>query len=235
MKFRNWFWGLFFIVAAVAVIVNQLGYFTGVSLFNLVCTILLMPIILKSIYHLNFAGILFPIAILCILYAEPLGITNLTPWPVLATALLGTIGLSFIFKPRNYHHSWCDHQNGNEDGFQEVVNAPDTDAINFEVSFGSSIKYVNTDNFKKANIGCRFGATKVYFDHAKVNEEGAEINLDVSFSGVELYIPRNWNVVNRISTSLGGVEEKHSQGEKSGPLIIINGKVSFAGVEIIYI
>ena len=64
MKFKNWFWGLFFIVAACLVIVNQLGYLTGFNIFTLIASIFLIAIIIQSATHLNFAGILFPFAMI---------------------------------------------------------------------------------------------------------------------------------------------------------------------------
>ncbi|MFR0822748.1 MAG: LiaF transmembrane domain-containing protein [Clostridia bacterium] len=231
MKFRNWFWGIFFILAAVFILLNQLGYFTQIHLFSLICTIILIPIILKSCYHLNFSGILFPLAILCIIYAEPLGITNLTPWPVLAIALFGSIGLSFIFGS-HYHHSSCHHH---EENFGEVIDSPDENMVNFDVHFGSSIKYVNTEHLQQANVHCSFGAAKVYFDHAQIAPEGAQIYLDISFSGVELYIPKSWHVVNKTNVTLGGIEEKNKMMQAEGPVVHLVGKVSFSGVEIIYI
>ena len=47
--------------------------------------------------------ILFSIAFICIIYDDWLGITALTPWTVLGAALLGSIGLSLIFKKKSGH------------------------------------------------------------------------------------------------------------------------------------
>lgn len=230
MKVRNVLWGLFFIAAGGLIIANQLGYLAGIGLFSLIVTIILIPVIVKSAMHLNFWGILFPFALLGIVYAEPLGITALTPWPILAVALFGSIGLSLIFGKTNYHH--CSYHNEN---FDQVINEPDGDTIELGVKFGSSIKYVNADDFKRGDFGCSFGAMKVYFDNAKLNPAGAEINIDVSFGALELYIPKSWNVANKLSTSFGGVEEKNRNYNAEGSTVILNGRVSFSGVEIIYV
>lgn len=108
MKNKNLFWGLFFILAAVLIIVNNLGYFEEISVFKVTVTIILIAVLLKSIRYLSYWGILFPIAFLCIIYAKQWNITALTPGPVLLTALLGSIGLSILFKKNKY---WChDHK-----------------------------------------------------------------------------------------------------------------------------
>ena len=237
MRNKNLFWGIFFIVAAGAIVVNQLGYFVGISLFNLVLTILLVPIVIESVVHLNFPGILFPLAILGILYAENLGIQNLVPWPILVTALLGSIGFSILFKS-SWPHRHIDHfhHSSNEENFGEIINTEDESNVEYKVNFGSGIKYVNSENLKTANLSCSFGALKVYFDNSKPDVEGARINIEASFSGVELYIPKTWKIVNEVNVSLGGIEEKNNRyNTGEGSTVTLTGKISFSGVEIIYV
>ena len=237
MKSKNWFWGIFFVTAAILVVVNQFGYFNDVGLFSLLLTLLLLPIIVKSILCLNFAGILFPAAFLCIIYAKPLGVTNLTPWTVLLAALFGSIGLSILFHKRKYSdfHFQNNCRHNKNENFKNVINSPDENVISFGVSFGASVKYVNSQELRKANLSANFGSLKVYFDNAGLSQEGAEINFNISFAEVKMYVPKTWNLVNNINVSLGGVEEKNSRGKSEGPVILLTGNVSFSGVEIIYV
>lgn len=235
MKNKNYFWGLFFISAAVVILVNQLGYFGEINLFSLICTILLTPIILQSLFSLNFVGILFPLSILGIIYAEPLGITDLTPWPILAIALFASIGFSLIFKPFRFKRVIRCKGFDNNEGFDEIIDTEDENVVDLSVNFGSCIKYVNTEKFEKANIGCSFGEMKVYFDNAKIDGEKAIINLNVSFGGVELYIPKTWKVINKADVSLGAIEEKTRSANDTNKTLYLYGKVNFAGVEIMYI
>lgn len=234
MKKKDLFWGLLFILAAVFIIVDKLGYFPQISAFKIVVTIILLAVMFKSIVRVKFAGILFPIAFICIIYAQQWNITAITPGPVLLTALLGSIGLSMIFKKNNYwyNHSWSHHE---EEHFSQVIDEPDGNVVNCSASFGSSMKYVNTDNLQKANIKCSFGAMKVYFDKAVVSSGYADIYLDVSFSGVELYMPKTWKVVYDVNTTLGGIDEKNRNTGADSSIVTLRGNVSFGGVEIIYI
>lgn len=233
MKMKDLFWGMLFIVAAVLIIVDRLGIFTDISVFEIVATVALAAIILKSLKKMNFWGILFPAALICIIYANEWNITELTPFPVLLTALLGSIGLSMIFK----NNKWWNHRyySKKEEHFDQVINQPDGNIVSCSASFGSSMKYINTQNFERANIKCSFGAMKVYFDNAVITSGRAVIDLDVSFSGVELYIPKDWNIINEVNTSLGGMEEKNRRTDSVSPTVTMTGNVSFGGVEIIYI
>lgn len=233
MKTRNLFWGIFFIVAAVAIILNQLGIFTGVSLINLVITILLIPIIIKSIKYINFAGILIPLSIIAILYADKLGIQNLTPWPILGAAIFLSIGLSFIIHPRNHRNI-----NGkNDEGFssEESINETDKGEVNIYTRFSSSIKYINSDNLKNANLDCSFGAMKVYLDNVKFEGDEGIIDFNISFSGVEIYVPKQWKIINNVDCVLAAIEEKNRPIEEGKVRVVLKGKTSFSGVEIIYI
>lgn len=225
-KLKNLFWGLFFILSAIVIIISQLGV-TQINLVHLMLTILLVAIFGQSLYHLNFFGILFSLALIGIIYAEPLGITSITPWPILGAALFASIGLSFLIHPRR-------HQTHHEENFDEIVDIPDDSIIDFHVSCGSSIKYINNDNFKGGKISCSYGAMKVYFDHAELSKNGAKLYLSISFGAVELYIPKEWNVVNRINTNLAGVEEKNMH-VGTGPELVLLGNANLSGLEIIYI
>jgi predicted membrane protein len=233
MKKREVFWGLLFIFAAVLIILNQMGYFTaGVSYLDIVATVVLVGIMITSLLHINFWGILFPLAGLCIIYAEEWHITEFTPWPALLTAFLCSIGLSMIFhRPQGWHyHTCCDSSFGSN-----VVNVKDDNVINCSTSFGECIKYVNSDNFEKANIKCSFGDVKVYFDNAQIPSGKADIYLDVSFGDAELFIPKTWKVVNDLHVFLGDAGEKNRNLDATSPVVTIHGNVSFGDAEIFYV
>lgn len=145
---------------------------------------------------------------------------------ILLTALLSSIGLSIIFGKSNFCfiHS-CSNK-------EDIIDSDDPDNVNLNVSFSSSTKYVNTDNFKGANIRSSFAGVKVYFDNAKMADDTATISLDVSFSEVELYIPKDWEIVNKINTTLGEVPQKNRSNNKPDKKIILTGKVTLGKLSI---
>lgn len=226
MKGKKIFWGLFFVMAGALVLVNQLGLFTKIGLCSLFFTIFLVAILIKSIARISFTGILFSIAGLCIVYAETLHIESITPWPVLIAALFGSIGLHCMFSSHHKHH--CDR-----DFVSESIDSDNI--VNVDVSFGASVKYINTKNLEKVNIFCSFGAVKIYFDNANIKNDNAVIDFNMSFAGAELYIPKNWKVENNIDTSLAGIDEKNSNAKDIEKTIILTGKINLSGIEIIYI
>lgn len=236
MKKERVFWGVFFILGAVAMVVSKLGLIGDIGIWTILFTVFLAAALIKSVIHRSVSGILFSIAFLCILYAKPLGITALTPWTVLGAALLGSIGCSILFRPwrKKYwveHHHWG-HDHYDEDFDLETIEG---DSMTMSTSFAGSIKYVNSNDFKRANLSCSFGSMKVYFDNAVIQGDQAVIVLDVSFAGVELFVPKEWHVENQADMSFGGLEEKNRSQSSGTPVLKLVGECSFSGVTIVYV
>ena len=232
MKKESVFWGVLLILAGIFLIISKLGFFPGVNAFSLLLTVFLLVVIGKSLLHLNFQGILFPIAFICIIYDKQLGLTAITPWTVLMAALLGSIGLSMIFHKKI---KWINHEHNHEDYKFEKIDIEDGSNVGFKTSFGASVKYVNTDKFEQADFNCSFGAMKVYFDNAIMSNENAIVRINASFSGIELYIPKTWSVENKTNVFLGDVSEKNRNNQTTTNTLTLVGDVSFSGVEIIYV
>ncbi|SFC88041.1 LiaF transmembrane domain-containing protein [Clostridium uliginosum] len=232
MKKESVFWGVLFILAGIFLIISKLGYFPDVNIFSLLLTVFLVVVIVKSLPRLNFSGILFPSAFICIIYDKQLGLTAITPWTVLIAALFGSIGLSMIF---HKHIKWINHKHNHEDYKFEKIDIEDESHVGFKNLFGASIKYINTDKFEQADFNCSFGAMKVYFDNAIMSNENAIVRINASFSGIELYIPKTWNVDDKTNVFLGSVNEKNRNNQITTNNLTLVGDVSFSGVEIIYI
>ena len=228
MKNKNIFWGLALILLAVAIGLDAFGYLGNIGIFKILCTALLALIIIQAAIHLHFFGIFIPLAFIGILFNNELGISKLTPWPILGIAVLFSIGLSLIFNKSHFnlvHHSGHHHS-------RIISDDPSCDC---DVSFSSTVKYINSDDFKCSNIDCSFGSASVYFDKAKIQGDSALIVVDVSFGSVELYVPKNWNIVKSVDSSFAGIEEKNNNGIKDGPTVTIEGDLSFSGLTIFYI
>lgn len=240
-KARSWFWGLFFLFAAAFIIASQLGVLApGLSLWKMILSVFLLAIAIKGITYREFFSILIPVAVILILFAKPLGIEAITPWPVLGAAVLASIGLSILFKDKSRVWSATIGDHHGHDGrahFErdETVETLDENAISCSVNFGAAIKYLHSPNLERADIKCSFGSLKVYFDQAKLSEKGADVYLDCSFSGVALFVPHEWKVINEINASMGGVKMYENRGANEDLVLRVKGNANFSGVEIIFI
>lgn len=228
------FWGLLFVLAAVYMVVSKFWMLPEISIFTIVLTVFLVSVLIKGVRHVNFWEILFPLAFLCILYDDMLGITDLTPWTVLGAALLGSIGLSMIFRPNHNVHIEMFHDN--EDANGNITSEQYTgEKIHFENNFGSSIKYINSDNFISGNFENNFGSMSIYFDNAVIQIPAATIYVDNNFGETKLFIPKEWRVDNRLNHSFGNVQIKGVCEGSSANMLIITGDANFGEIEIHYI
>lgn len=232
---KNIFWGIVLILCAVFIVVNKLGYFEGIGIFTLLFTVAVAAGLIDSVARRSFGGILFCLAFLGILYDKQLGIEALTPWPILGVALLGTIGLDMIFKPKKKSSKYEKNFEWNNESYQEIIDEESDEWVHCEVSFSSTTKYINSTNFKKADLECSFGSLSVYFDNAVLADGKAAVNLEVSFGAMKLYIPKTWKVVMNLDNAFGGCKESGTCSGSDENTLMINGEVSFSGLEIYYI
>lgn len=235
MKGRKIFWGLFFVLAAVFVIISKLGIIPDIGLFSILITVLMIWILVEGVRHLNFFEILFPIAITCIVYDEQLGITELTPWTVLGAALLGSIGLSMLFhnRKKNWHiaGNWGDKSSVSGSSSEQC----NGEHIQCENTFGSAIRYINSDNFCSAHLENNFGSMTIYFDNAIIQGASAYVEVENNFGETNLYIPKEWKVENSIERSFGSVSEKGKPQGSSTCTLFVRGEANFGSIELHYV
>lgn len=226
-------WGLLFLVGAVYLIASKVWSLPRISVFNVILGVFCVWIMIEGIRHVNFWEILFPIAFICILFSAPLGLSAFTPWPVLGAALLGSIGLSMIFKPKK-HRTWSEgHMYGNMAGSNsEQCNGEN---LNFDNTFGESIKYINTDNLCTVSVDNSFGSTSVYFDNAIIQGESASVYIDNSFGEISLYVPRAWNVDVNVEKAFGSVNMRGRMEGTSTHRLLVSGETNFGTLTIVFI
>lgn len=236
MRGKKIFWGIFFILAAVIVIISKLGIIPDIGVFTILATIFLVWLFVEGIRHVNFFEILFSVAFLCIIYDTPLGIEALTPWTVLAAALLGSIGLSILFRGKKKNHfevnvdlDW-DNKKGNSDS-EECSG----EHIRCENNFGSAIRYINSDHFQNAHLENNFGSMTIYFDNAIIQEASAYVEIENNFGETILYIPKEWNVENCLEHTFGTVKEYGSPSGSSNATLFLRGEANFGHIDIHYV
>lgn len=237
MKKSNWFWGLFFIAAAVFVIAGQIGAFGQIGILSIIETILLVAIVIHSVVYRNIFFSVIPFAFLYLIYQGPLHLPVISAWILILAAALAGIGLSCIFHPHWHPHADEWHYNGSRGSIYQVNEGNDDNHPSASVSFGSSVQYLHGDCIQNGKFSCSFGSLEIYFDQAQLSPDGAEVTVDCSFGSIELYIPKNWRVIDNIQTSLASVEDNRrmAQPQADAPQLILNGGVSFGDVEIHYI
>lgn len=231
---KDYFWGIFLVLIAAYLIISRLGYLPAVGVFTIVATIICIAVFIHSLMHISFGGMLFSLAFVGILYDKQLGITMITPWTILLAALLGTIGLNLLF-PR--HGKWWkkDETYPYTNKHFSSSETIEGENIYLKAAFSSQIRYVTSDNLKYAELSANCCGVKIYFDNARLASGNAVLDMDVSFSGVELYVPAEWQIINHLDSSFGGVSEKGRSSSGEAATLTLEGKNSFSGISVIYV
>lgn len=235
LRFRNYFWGLFFIFFAAFIIVSQIdreNVFAKIGFWSILATVFFVAIFIKSITSLNFFGIFVPLAFLYSIYQEPLSLPEISFWTLLLAAVLLSIGLQMLFRRRKriikYNKKY--DKFGNHDG--ETLSG---NRLYARASFCESSKYLHSDNLIEGEFNVFFGAMNVYFDQVQLSPNGAEVFLNCTFGSMEVYLPRHWQVKDKLHATLGNIENNRPSENVNGPLITLNGEVRFGNIEIHYI
>ncbi len=237
----NIFFGVLCIVIAVFIVWNQLVGGWEISVFKVGITACCLLIAIDSMKKMHFGGFFFPIAIICIILDDELGIaaTGLSAGAIFVVAILCTVGLNLIFKNQRWEKKierkeayWSQSHQGNETDGKKM----DGEKVSVVSKFGSAIKYIHSDNFQSAYVECKFGSLEVYFDDVLMGGAQAEVTVNIFCGGTTLYVPRTWRVDNRISCSFGAVDESGKNiSESDSNCLILKGYVEFSGLDIQYI
>lgn len=106
------------------------------------------------------------------------------------------------------------------------------ESIDIDASFSTIEQQHVSHSFKGGRITASFGS--VALDLRQATMDGPEVVLDISarFSGIELCVPRDWQVVVDIAPMLGGVENHTVQPLNPTRRLVLRGDATFSGVEI---
>lgn len=228
MKKRSVFWGILFIIASILLISTNLKGFDLRSGFNIVVSIILIGILIESIIRINFFGIIFPIAFIYMMYQDKFKLYKLNDIVIFLAALLLSIGLSIIFKRGSFIKM---------DIFKhkEKIRLEEEYDVDSKVHFSGAITYV-TNKFKTGYLESSFGGVKVYFDKDSIVDGEATYEINSLCSGVELYVPNEWRIVNGMNNILSGIgEEGRNRSSECSYILRLTGTLKFSGVTIKYI
>lgn len=210
-------WGILCILTALALVLNKLGYLQGIGFWSIFFSVILIGCCVSGIYKRSWSRILFSAAFFIIINRKHMNLEVLTPWSVLGTALLCTIGLHLIFPMKHRMKYRIGHKQrawtgakeeqvvcGWDESDQQLL-MDDGEVINQDVVFGNCVKYVRSYELRKINADCVFGQISVYFTEAEMKNNRAVMNLDVVFGQADIFVPADWNVAVDMETVAGKV------------------------------
>ena len=169
--------------------------------------------------------------------AEVLGLPKVGFWNVVIIVVFLTIGFNFLFPHKHRSHGDQDDPHARRSDYtkyQKVTEEEGDGFVECSNSFGETTKYVNMSDLKRGHFQNSFGEMKVYLDQAHMAGDSVTIEVSNSFGQLTLFIPKEWNVVQKVSVFAASVDEKRC-GDSNGPICYLKGSVSFGEIEIVYV
>jgi hypothetical protein len=235
-RFSNLFWGIILLLAAAFVLTNKFICFTDIGIGSIIITIVALAFIVQCLSRLHIAPLVIPIAVLYYIYRGPLGLPVIQTWKLIAAAALAFIGLNILLpKRRSYNH--CNKFCGSGDQQKNIPTEGNNDNNPYVgVNFGAVSRSLNADSLETMRLSCNFGAMEIYLNQAQLSPNGAVADINCSFGGIQLFIPRHWHVIDNLHCTLAGVDIKSfATPAENAPRLTLNGSVSLGGVEVKYI
>jgi predicted membrane protein len=234
-------WGIFLLLAAALVVVNQVGGFVEIGFWSLAIAALAVAMFISCLVSLSWGTLPIPIAVLYYIFQQDLnesyGFPILGFWSLVLVTLLACAGLSVLLPRRWKRVKFKNTGRRDRGGERPEPGGGETDSDNnpvIDLRFGHVSRYIHADSLERAVLNCQLGAIEVYFDQAQLSPDGAEIICNVQCGAIEMHIPKHWRVDDRINCTLGGVEmsNRRADPDENSPLVTIKGNVSLGGIEI---
>lgn len=215
----KYFFGLVLIVIGGLLLLENLGFFIGFSVWKYILPILVLSVGVSSIANkkrANTVDILF-ILVGLLLFASYSGLLrSINVWSLIFP--IGIIIFGFrMFAPRG------DYIAGSTD-FGNRVSA--------NAFFSGSETVCTSDNFEYGDATAVFGGVSINLSKARA--AGSVCHLDVSavFGGVEIIVPSDWAVNDRVTPLFGGCENKTVKPSNPATVLNIVGTAFCGGIEI---
>ena len=155
-----------------------------------------------------------------VLLGETLDIYSVNVWEIIWPLIIAFIGLSLIFR-RSTRPGSSEHVN-NEDRVRGMA------------LFGGSDIVSRSSHFTGAEVAAFFGGATLDLRQAHLAPEGAIIEVTTAFGGVDILVPRGWDVRNSGVPIFGGIENKTTTDEilPDAPRLTVRDVAVFGGIGI---
>ena len=214
--------GIILITIGSLLIIERLGIFLPFrvnvwQIIGIFWPLILIYLGLKLFFENNTTGgvILFTIGSVIFL-------TNIFDWnffSILWPLLIIGMGISILVKK-------------DDENFNMESSEYSEDEIKESIAFWGSDKKITSKSFKGGQIHVAFGGIKLDMRDAKIDKDGAKLNVDVAFGGAEIFVPKGCRVKTNGIEILGAWEPKLSENTIDKPVLEISGTTIFGGVEI---
>ncbi len=220
MKIGKLFWGLSFVLLAVALILDAVGVLAGIessvgeiSILTIVCTLLLFCITAVSISKKHFGFSVVPLGFLFMFIEKNIaflcnieGGDIINNWLLLGCSILLWIGIAILL-PKN-RRRW------------KVANSV-TKIKNH--GNGSSVRYIDATTLTREKVENELGSLVVRFENEEAYPGEGELIVSNELGSMVVEVPASWRFACKVTNTLGAVKSEKCCAPADAPLLTITG------------
>jgi hypothetical protein len=228
--------GLVLICVAVMMIANQVGvnlFPDGLSGARIAFLAISALVLVDGVLERNIWSIGLGAGFGYWILQKPCGWPELSIWVLLMTWILVCTGLEMIFHKKKHVHVKIDRDDWDEVKEEGVFDSSERcyeEGHGTSSVFSSSTRYVQDTDYRGGKMEVVFSSMQLYLDQAKLHNGRAVLNVDVVFSSLIIYVPKEWTVVN----NTGRVMSRRSDDGFAGngeQTLIVEGDCVFGNIQ----
>ena len=91
--------------------------------------------------------------------------------------------------------------------------------------------HVGSQRFSRGEAVAVMGGCEIDLSSAKIVDE-AVIDVLAFWGGIEIFVPRGWQVIAHVAPILGGYEDKTESAPAGAPRLVVRGSAIMGGIEV---
>lgn len=231
MKSSRIFWGVALLLWAFCLIFNGTGLFDEIGMWSIIVTIAGAVVLVEGLIKFSVTRTVIGASCIAYVWKDEIGLEHIGFWTLVLATILIIVGLNILLQPlKKKRLKKTMFVNNSSDNVQ-VSNKT---VINRSFSGGS--EFIRSKDFQRGDIDVKFSGLKLYFNDAVIIDESATLHMNVSFSSVELYVPCEWAIDNRLLKTAANVEVPQNDSNIAvNKTLKLKGDVNFGSIKIIYV
>ncbi len=108
------------------------------------------------------------------------------------------------------------------------------DRLNRQITFAGAEFKIASQAWKGGQLGVTVGGLELDLRNARLDPEGAVLDVRVVMGGIDIRVPDTWQVQCDVTPLIGGADDttRSTQGSESAPLLRVVGSVTLGGLSI---
>ena len=94
---------------------------------------------------------------------------------------------------------------------------------------------VDVNGIELMSVINHFGGMELFLHRDTESNDILNVDVDVSFGGLRIFIPKNWEVFSDVNCIVGGIDIDEAELENDCSTLILTGTVLVGGIEVIYV